>query len=128
MEFPQGTKKVSNRDKKVAEEIRREVSQILHFEMSDPRVMGASVTTVRMTPDLKLARVYFALPGAEERASEAEAALKKSAAYVRRLLAGRILMKYLPQIEFFYDETLELENKMKAIFSQLPESPDSLED
>lgn len=106
----------SRRDKKVSEEIRREISQILHFELSDPRVQGASVTGVRMAPDLKLARVYFAMPGCEERAQEAELALQKSAGYVRRLLADRIVMKYLPKIEFFYDESLEIENRMKDLF------------
>ncbi len=104
------------RDKKVAEELRREVSQILHFELSDPRIVGVTVTGVRMTSDLKLARVYFAMPGGEDRAKEAEQALKKSAQYVRRLVASRIIIKYMPQIEFFYDESLEIETKLEKIF------------
>ena len=110
----------TGRDKKIAEEIRREVSQIFHFELSDPRVLGASVTSVKLTPDLKLARVYFALPGSEEKASQAEKALKKSAPYIRRLLAGRIIIKYLPQLEFYYDESLEIEAKLDKIFKTLP--------
>lgn len=110
----------SGRDKKIAEEIRREVSQILLFEIRDPRVMGVSVTGVKITPDLSLARVYFALPGAEERREAASLGLKKSAGYVRHLLAERIRIKFIPQIEFFYDESLELEKKINNLFEKLP--------
>jgi ribosome-binding factor A len=110
----------SGRDKKIAEEIRREASRILNFELSDPRVSGATVTTVRVTPDLKTARIYFAMPGCEERKGDAEKGLKKSAGYVRHLIAERIRIKFMPQIEFFYDESLEIESKLKDLFASLP--------
>jgi ribosome-binding factor A len=109
----------SGRDKKIAEEIRREVSQILHFELKDPRVMGVSVTGVRMTPDLRMARVYFAMPGAPERLEAAREGLKHSAGYIRHLLAERIRLKFMPQVEFFYDESFELEEKIEKIFQNL---------
>jgi ribosome-binding factor A len=110
----------TGRDKKIAEEIRRGVSQIFAFELADPRVHGATVTGVRMTPDLKLARIYFALPGAEPKGIvAAQQALKKSSTYIRRLLGERILIKFLPQIEFFYDESLEIEDRMEKLFAQI---------
>lgn len=112
----------TGRDKKVAEEIRREVSQILHFELGNPRVQGATVTSVRMTPDLKLARVYFAMPGCEERSEEAQSSLQKSASYIRKLIADRIVIKYMPKIEFFYDDSLELESKIDELFRNIPVS------
>ena len=114
----------TGRDKKVAEEIRREFSEILHYELGDPRVQGATVTGVTLTPDLKLARIYFAMPGCEERAEEAEAALKKSAGFVRRNIAQRIRIKYMPVIEFFYDESLEIETRINEIFENMPGSSD----
>ena len=108
----------SGRDKRVAEEIRREVSQMLYFEISDPSVMGATVTGVKLTPDLRLARVYYALPGAEERKEAAAKGLKRSAPYVRHLLSQRLSMKFLPQIEFFYDESFEIEEKIRKLFPE----------
>lgn len=112
----------TGRDKKIAEEIRREVSQIFAFELGDPRVHGAVVTGVRMTPDLKLARIYFALPGATAHAIDAaRRALKKSTGYIRRLLGGRIVIKFLPQIEFFYDESLDIEDRMEKLFARIHE-------
>jgi ribosome-binding factor A len=119
----------TGRDKKIAEEIRREVSQIFAFELADPRAHGVTVTGVQMTPDLNLARIYFALPGAEPKAiQEAQRALKKSAAYIRRLLGERIVIKFLPQIEFFYDESLDIEGRMEKLFAQIhQDSPEAEE-
>ena len=109
----------TGRDKKLAEEIRREASQILHFEINDPRVMGATVTGVKLTPDLSLARIYFAMPGTEARKESALLGLKKSAGFVRHLLATRLHVKYIPQIEFFYDESFELEEKIDSLFKKI---------
>lgn len=108
----------TGRDKKVAEEIRREVSQILYFELSDPRLAGVTITGVKMTADLRMARVFFALPDMETRREEAQKALDHSCNYVRRLLADRILIKFLPQIQFIYDESFEIEKKLKELFPE----------
>lgn len=108
----------TGRDKRIAEEIRREVSQILHFELSDPRVSGASVTGVKVSPDLRLARVYYAMPGAEDRKAAAAKGLEKSAPFVRHLLTERLDMKFSPQIEFFYDESFEIQHKIDGIFGK----------
>ncbi len=114
----------SGRDKRIAEEIRREVSQILHYELSDPRISGATVTGVKVSPDLRLARVYYALPGAEEKKAAAAAGLKKSEGFVRHLLTERIDMKFSPRVEFFYDESFEIDEKIQKIFAKLPPSPE----
>lgn len=114
----------SGRDKRIAEEIRREVSQILHYEMSDPRISGASVTGVKVSPDLRLARVYYAMPGAEDRKAAAAAGLKKSEGFVRHLLTERLDMKFSPRIEFFYDESFEINDNIQKIFDKMPPSPE----
>lgn len=117
--------KKTGRDKKIAEEIRREAALILGFELSDPVLFGLVVTTVRMTADLKLARVYYALPGRESEKKQVQQTLKKASGYVRGLLSERIHMKYIPQVEFFYDESLEIEAKIKEIFQEVPPTGES---
>jgi len=114
----------TGRDKRIAEEIRREVSQILNFEIKDPGVMGTTVTGVKVSPDLRLARVYYALPNGEARKVAVQEGLTRSAGYIRHLLAERMQMKFIPQIEFFYDESLEIEEKIQKIFSQMPTDTD----
>ncbi|HCU25512.1 MAG TPA: 30S ribosome-binding factor RbfA [Deltaproteobacteria bacterium] len=109
----------TGRDKRIAEEVRREVSQIFHYELSDPRILGATVTGVKVSPDLRFARVYYALPGAEERKAAAAAGLKKSTGFVRHLLTERLNMKFSPQLEFFYDESFEIQDKIEQLFGEI---------
>ncbi|MCP5468573.1 MAG: 30S ribosome-binding factor RbfA [Deltaproteobacteria bacterium] len=108
----------TGRDKKVAGEILRAMSQILYFELGDPRLSGVSVTQVKMTKDLRLARVYYCLPGAVERKEEVTQAFKKASGRVRHLLSQHIRMKYLPQLDFFYDESLEIQEKISQLFPE----------
>ena len=117
----------TGRDKKIAEEIRREVSQILHFEMSDPRLIGVTITGVKVSSDLRFARIYFGTPGAEVRKEPILNGLKKSTGHVRHLLAGRLNMKFVPQIEFFYDESFEIEARLQQIFKDMPKTEKSEE-
>jgi len=107
------------RPERIAEEIRREVSQIIHFELRDPRVFGVTVTGVKMTPDLRVARVYFTIPGEPERGEQAKTGLKSAAALVKRLVAGRIKLKFMPNFDFFYDESLELQEKIDSLFEEV---------
>lgn len=113
---------ISTRQEKVAEEVRREFSQILHFEVRDPRLEGVGLTGVKMTADLRVARIYFTVPGDAEtsegkkRIQEALVAFKKSTPFFRRLIAQRISFKFVPTFEFFYDESLELQNRIDELF------------
>ena len=63
----------------------------------------------------------------EERKAAAAAGLKKSAGFVRHLLTERLDMKFSPQVEFFYDESFELDAKIKNIFENMPPSPGETE-
>ena len=114
-----------NRQEKIAEEIRREVSGIIHFELSDPRVGGVTVTGVKMSPDLSLARVYFTVPGDPDRGKEALKGLKSSAGLIRKLIAQRIRIKFMPTFDFFYDESLELQDRIDSLFEEIEAKKDS---
>lgn len=91
---------------RVAELIRREVSQILLSEMADPRLRGFTITRVEMSPDLKQAKIFV---GFLEHTGEEEKyeALKKATKFIRGLLASRIRIKFMPEIVFVADPTLE---------------------
>lgn len=112
----------TNRQEKIAEEIRREVSGLILFELQDPRVFGVSVTGVKMTSDLRLARVYFTIPGEPERAQEAAEGLKSSAGFIKRVVAQRLNMKFAANFVFFYDESLELQDRIDTLFREIESS------
>ena len=109
----------STRKEKIAEEIRQEVSQIIQLELLDPRVEGVSVTHVKMTSDLRLARVYFNVSGNPRPIKEIEAGLKSATGVIKSAIADRLVMKFVPNIEFFYDETEELQKKIDLLFQEI---------
>jgi len=112
------------RQEKIAEEIRREVSNILHFELQDPRVQGVTVTGVKMTPDLRVARVYFTIPGEPEKGEAATKGLKSSSGLIKKLVSQRVLLKFMPNFEFFYDESLELQERIDSLFQEIESKKD----
>jgi len=115
-----GSLKVQRTDR-IAEEVRREVSQLIHFELSDPRIYGISVTGVKMTPDLRVARIYFTIPGEPDRAESVKKALQGAQGIFRKALSKKLNMKFVPNFEFFYDESMELQDKIDSLFKEIKE-------
>lgn len=107
------------RTDRIAEEIRREFSQIIHFGLSDPRIYGVTVTGVKMTPDLRVARVYFTLPGEPDRADSVKKALQGAQGVFKKALSQKLHMKFVPNFDFFYDESLELQDKIDSLFQEI---------
>lgn len=106
------------RQQKVAAEVRKVLSYALHTEVRDPRVVLVTITHVRMTTDLQLARVYWTTSD-EGPIEETQKALDKASSFLRRQLASSLSMRRVPQIIFHYDETLKSANKMEDLLSQL---------
>lgn len=110
----------SRRAERVASEIQRVVGQILVQDIRDQRAAVANITRVKVTPDLRHARVHFVLLS-KERGDPAEAteALTHAAPYLRRRLAHDLGMRSTPDLEFFYDEELDDARKIDSILRSL---------
>ena len=92
-----------NRSDRVAEEIRNEISGIIP-NLKDPRVKGiVSITRVDVSKDCRYAKVFVSVLGNEEELSDVIKGLKSSAGYIRRELAGRMSLRYTPEITFEAD-------------------------
>ncbi len=85
--------------------IQKTLSDILQKRVKDPRLEMITITGVRMTRDLRLARIYFSAPGGEERQQAATQGFKSALGFVKRTLARRLGLRYMPDIQFIYDET-----------------------
>jgi ribosome-binding factor A len=109
----------SHRVDKVADLIRREISMILIEKVRDPRVTSVTITQVRMSADLKEARIYFDWCGGEKERHEVERGLNHSAGFIRRELAHELTMKTVPRLIFFYDETREIHDTAEEIIDDL---------
>ena len=87
--------------------IQKTLSGLLQKRVKDPRLEMITITGVRMTRDLRLARIYFSTPGGEERQQAATQGFKSALGFVKRTLASRLGLRYMPDIQFIHDETFD---------------------
>ena len=107
------------RPEKVAELVREEIAQIVGYELEDPRVAMVTVTEVRMSENLREARVYVTVSGTDREAAVALRALEHAAPYVRRQVAMELNLKRAPEIHFVRDTVEEKATRVDALLTEL---------
>ena len=110
---------LSHRVERIAEQIREEVSQILSSEVSDPGVGLITVTRVKMTPDLSLARVYWTSMGDAAQRKQTAKALSRAASFVRHLLSSRLTLRRSPEVQFLFDQSVAAQDRVEQILLEL---------
>jgi ribosome-binding factor A len=111
----------SHRQERVAEMLMEELSVMIGLELSDPRLQFASVTTVKVSPDLRHARVYISHLGSPEDGPGILKALEHASGYLRRELAHRVFLRYIPTLSFHIDDTLTRAQRIDEIIEKLHE-------
>lgn len=108
------------RTQRVADFVRKELGQLLQFEMRDPRVGMVSITDVEVSRDLAHARVYVTVMGCEDRdsASEPLAVLNKAAGFLRSQLAKVSTMRTVPHLRFYFDESIQRGEHLSSLIEQ----------
>ena len=114
--------KNNNRQGRIDEEYRKELSQIISFELKEPSVTGmVSVTKVKVTPDLKYAKVYVSILNSKN-IKNTLAGLKKSSGFIRSELAKKVNLRNTPELIFELDDSLEYGARIDSILKEiLPE-------
>ena len=114
----------SRRVSRVSSLIKREVSQMLLFDIKDDRVGAGmvSVTDVYLSGDLQHAKIFVSIYGTEEAKIETMEGLKSSEGYVRKELAHRIRLRRAPEVTFFEDRGIERGNKMLNLLDEIRET------
>src|SRR3990167_5760521 len=87
--------------------LQRELGQVISEELSDPRIVFATVTAVETTPDLRTARVHVSVLGDDEERRGTMSALERAAPYLRKTLGDRTDLRYVPALTFLEDRTAE---------------------
>jgi len=95
------------RSRRIAEQVQRELVDIIRLELKDPRVGLITITDVEVTPDHGLATVFFTLLGDQSTIDEATLGLQHAAGFLRSQLARRFEMRRVPQLRFVYDASVE---------------------
>lgn len=116
---------LSHRVERVAEQIREEVSQILATEVADPGVGLVTVTRVKVTPDLSLARVYWTTMGDVAQRKQTTKALTRATGFVRHLLSARLTLRRSPEVQFLFDRSVAAQDRVEQILHELKQEEDA---
>lgn len=95
------------RIEKVNQNVKKEIGYILQEEIHDPRLEFVTITDAQVSRDLQHARVYFSVLGERSQFEAALESLRKAKGRIRRFLGERLKMRYVPDIEFFIDKSVE---------------------
>jgi ribosome-binding factor A len=113
----------SRRSERVSGLLLEAVAEVLLHEVKDPRIDGVTLTGAAISPDLKVAKVFFISRHAEEQAT-ALAGLRSATGYIKRQIASRLRLRHTPDLHFLYDTTLEradhLENLLRQVEKKEP--------
>lgn len=108
-----------SRLERINEEYKKEISQIINYELKNPNATGMiSVTRVKVTNDLKFAKVAVSILNAKD-IKETLAALKKSAGFIRSELARRVNLRNTPEIIFELDDSMEYGARIDSILKEI---------
>jgi ribosome-binding factor A len=100
-------KRHNPRAQRVAEQIQRELMDLLHLQVKDPRVGMITITSVEVTADLSHANIRFTHLGGGAHADEVMSGLARATGHLRTELSRRLRLYSVPQLHFRYDDSIE---------------------
>jgi len=110
---------MGNRPERVGDAIRDELSQLIAREVHDPGIGFITFTTVKVSPDLQLARAYYTMMGDEKARRDTAKALGRATPFLRRQLGQRLRLRRVPELQFFYDESIAHTDRIEQILQEL---------
>lgn len=117
---------MSQRAQRVAETIHKEISGLLIKGLKDPRIGFVTITAVDVTADLRQAKVYYTLMGSQEDREQNQAGLDSSSSYIRQQLGRALHLRYIPEIRFEYDSSVDYGQHIEQLLSDV--TPDQNND
>lgn len=107
-----------SRGRRIADQIQRELSEIIRLELKDPRVNLITITDVEVTQDNAHAKVFFTTFGEAVQQELAVKALEHAAGFLRSTLAKRIQLRTVPQLHFHYDVSVERGMRLSQLIDE----------
>lgn len=107
------------RSEKIAEAVHEFISGLLVKGLKDPRIGFVTITAVEVSDDLRLAKVYFTVIGSDEEKKAAQEGLNSSRSFLRREMGKQMKMRYVPDIIFRYDTSLEYGNRIDGLLKDI---------
>lgn len=107
------------RSDRVQGQLRKEISRILQEDLKDPRIGFVTVTRIELTGDLRHAKVYFSILGDDIKQASSIEGIKSAAGYIRKLIGDRLKLKYVPELSFMLDRSIQYSIDLEKTFERL---------
>ena len=108
------------RSERVGELLTEVIADVLRKDIRDPRVTAVTITSAKLTKDLRQARIYFTiLGGASENKDSVLAGLKSALGFIRARIGKQLKLRFVPAIEFFYDESVDEAERIEKLLRQI---------
>ncbi len=101
--------------------LREEISDILLKEIGDPRIGSITITGVKLSDDLRQAKVYFVQMGKDTGSREIQENLQKAAGFLKKELGKRLKLRFIPNLHFIYDESFEYGTRIDRLLAGVRE-------
>ena len=117
----------NRRPNRVGEAIKEEISRLLLREIKDPRIGFVTITRVKVSKDLRVVKVFFSVLGDQSVRTDSLTGLNSAKGFMRRELGRRLRLRYVPDIVFSFDPSLEHMSRLAELIHQIHED-EKLED
>jgi len=107
------------RSLRVSELIKREISTLISLKIKDPWLKSVILTHVKVSDDLKYAKIYFRVIGKEDSKEKALKGLERATKFIRAEIGNRTELRYVPEIQFFYDTSIDYANHINLLLEQI---------
>ena len=116
----------THRPERVGDQIREALSEMLtRGAVHDPGIGFITLTRVKVSPDLQLARVYYSSLGDEKARTETARALERATPYLRRQVGSRVKLRRVPELTFEFDESIAHQDRVEQILRDLHAEQDA---
>ncbi len=107
-----------SRSSRVAEQVQRELAELIRLELKDPRVGLVTITGVELTPDYAHAKVFYTTLADPSARQGIDAGLRRASSLLRRELGRRIRIHTLPELHFVFDESVERGDRLSRLIDE----------
>jgi ribosome-binding factor A len=111
------------RSSRIAEQLQRELSELIRRQVKDPRVHLVTITDVDVSPDLSNAKVLISVLGSDSPQPEVTNALNHAAGFLRHTLGRTLKLRSIPELRFQYDDTLDRAARLDALIKRANAPP-----
>jgi ribosome-binding factor A len=111
-----------SRPARVGDQIREELSELLTRHVKDPGIGFITITHVKVSPDLQVARAFYTLLGDDKARKETAKALDRATPFLRRQIAGRLRLRRAPELTVQFDESIERQQRIEQLIHEIHET------